>query len=404
LTGRAPVSRRGAAPSPADEAAVGLLGLKPPVKVEVEGTLRTDNVMPHGPNEALKTGKIIIPRSQREVDEVIARWRSYGPQPIAHDLECAASPTVPNGTGLHPHLGTIRLAQFGIRHAEGGRPEALVIDCWRYQPGALLDILSDKDWLTIIHFAQMETRWMGYGYGVRIENLIDTRQAAKLIYDRLGFTGEPLPEDLERLGLGPQPLPEGTKLRGPRFALGMVGQRELGVDLDKEQQNSYWDAINLTREQLRYAGEDALVLLDLYERFKPLLTEEDHEELRQSAERLNDKSAGITATEARRRNAELRALVDGMPGAEEALARYGIKPYTPEGKNCESERALRMIAACRNKKELEKMRKALPYMRIHFTNRDKVMKAIEARQSQIRRGTRKPNPVKAKVVGWKQPF
>ena len=86
------------------------------------------------------------------------------------------------------------------------------------------------------------------------------------------------------------------------------------------------------------------------------------------------------------------------------MERYGFAPYTPPAKNCESERALRMITACRNKRELEKMRKALPYMRIHFSNRDKVLEAIEARQGQIRRGTRRPKPVKAKVVGWKQPF
>jgi hypothetical protein len=377
----------------------------------IRGELRTENIMPQGPTTAMETGRIIVPRSQREIDEIIERWRSYGPQPIAHDLECAPSPTVPNGTGLHPHLGTIRLAQFGIRDSEGGVPEAMVIDCWRHSPAGLVSLLADPDWETIIHFAQMESRWLGYEYGIRIENLFDTRLASKLAYDRLGFTSEPLPEDLQRLGHGDKPLPEGITPRGPRFALGMVGERELGVALDKEEhQFSYWDAVRLNKGQLKYAGEDVLVLLDLHERLAPLLTADDLEEMRFATDALNDRSVGVTAKEARKRNLALAKKAVRLWGsasteeAEEYLKEHRVVECAPNDKNCESERVLRMVAACRTKRELDKVRASLPHMRIHFTNRQKVIDAIEARRSQIKRGTRKPVEVKATVPPWEKPF
>lgn len=362
------------------------------------------NIRPRGPTESMRNGKIIIPRSQQEIDEIVARWRSYGPQPLAHDLECAPSPTVPNGTGLHPHLGTIRLAQFAIRHGERDRAEALVIDLWRHQPGDLLKMLASKDWLTIIHFAPMEARWLGYNFGLRIESLVDTWLAYKRLYRRLGFTAEPLEEDLEKSGSGSEGLPEGVKPKDPRFALGTVALRELGVGLAKEHQNSYWDAVRLTDKQLKYAGEDVLSLLDLFKRIEPLLNEEDWEALHQASESLCDKSAGITPAEARRRNAKLRTSVTGLPNAAKILEERRVRSFKPEARNCESERALRMIANCRNKNELAQVEAALPYLRIHFTNRKKVLDAIESRRKQIKRGTRKPNPVRVKAAGWEQPF
>lgn len=79
-------------------------------------------------------GRKIIARSNRHIAGVIARWRAVGAQPLACDLECAASATVINGSGLHPHLGTIRLAQFAVADGGRGAAEALVIDCWRRDP------------------------------------------------------------------------------------------------------------------------------------------------------------------------------------------------------------------------------------------------------------------------------
>jgi len=360
-------------------------------------SIRTDMIRPQGPTDAMRRGNIIIPRTQQEIEATIARWRRAGAQPIAHDLECAASPTVPNGTGLHPHLGTIRLAQFAVKDRGDGVPEALVIDCWRLDPSEAVKLLAEPEWPTIIHFAQMETRWIGYKYGVRIENLIDTHLGSKLIYERHGFTAQPIQEDIERLRLDEErelkAIEEGKKLpkrRGPRFALGVVCQRELGLTLDKTQQNSYWDAVKLTDAQEKYAGEDVLSLLDLYDRFEPLWEDEDREALAKAARDLNDKTAGISEEEALRRLREEN---------DETAA-----PYTPGNKGSEVERAVTMISSCQTKTELDKARHALPYMRLHFSDQPAIQEALRKKRRQLKRNKTVIKPSKVQVASWRQPF
>jgi hypothetical protein len=379
----------------------------------------------------METGVITYARTQAEIDEVMARWKKVGPQAVAHDLECAASPTVPNGTGLHPHLGTIRLAQFGVRDGGNGHPEALVIDCWQLDPSKAMALLADPNYPTIIHFAQMETRWVGYNYGIRIENLIDTCHASKLSYKRHGFTGQPLEEDLLRIGFDEERAQaalaradeeaEALKLpsaREIRHALGVVAKRELDIDLDKSQQNSYWDAVKLSREQKKYAGEDVLVLLDLWEREQQFLTDEDRIEMAEAAQKLNDKSVGISPEIARTRN--LTALRAAGYSEAEVTQDGEIKhsflvalrerdaltlPVPPADRGCESARARRMIAACRNQRELDKLVAALPFMRIHFSNRKSLKNAVRARSRQFKDNSKKDKyPARVQVAGWRQPF
>jgi ribonuclease D len=61
----------------------------------------------------------------------------------------------------------------------------------------------------------------------------------------------------------PQVLYTGTRAtlgRNFSHSLKSVVQRELKVDMDKEEQTSDWDALVLTPEQKRYAAFDAAVL------------------------------------------------------------------------------------------------------------------------------------------------
>jgi len=410
----------------------GLAVSEPTVSVSeptVPSFINTANIRERGPTACMSTGVVTVVRSQKEFDDTIRRWTKLGPQVLAHDLECAASPTVPNGSGLHPHLGTIRLAQFGVRDGGKGYPEALVIDCWKFKADKAVALLEDPKWPTIIHYAQMETKWIGYKYGARIENLIDTREASKLIYERHGFVGEPLAEDIERLSQDQKNIeaaeeeaiinetkPKKPRTQGIRHALGVVSQRELGIDLSKENQNSAWDAVKLTKEQQKYAGEDVLVLLDLWERFEPLLTYEDRESIEKSARYLNDQSAGISENDAHERNLlalaergiNIRNLPGGVLSAHHQQLLFDAKELTfattPDAKGCESVRARRMISACKDERDLEKMKVALPYMRIHFSNRDDVEIAIKKRARQIKNGSKSKRQPKIKAAGWTQPF
>jgi hypothetical protein len=297
---------------------------------------------------ALDSGVIQIARTDREVREVIDRWRALGPQTIAHDLECAASCTVPNGSGLHPHLGTIRLAQFAVRDRGDGRAEALVINHWDADLAPALELLTDPEWPVRVHYARMEIPWLAYNFGLRITNLVDTHMAAKRNYERqveAEVWHSDHPEDIERAAQG---LP-------PRWALGITCQRVIGFDMDKTQQNSHWDQAKLSDEQEEYAGVDVFGLLDIEPHVTSHLTPDDYAEMRVKLDEWTDRALELP----------------------------------PEGqlrKGCESERVLSMIADCRTVDELSALRRALPQVRVHYSARERVLAAFDDARARLERG------------------
>lgn len=288
----------------------------------------------------LDNGKIKIINSTDDLKDILKEWKRLGPQPIALDLECAASPTVPNGSGLHPHLGTIRLMQLAIADNGSGEAEALVINARQVDMREAMKLIEDPEWPTLVHYAQMETRWLGYTYGKEIGGLIDTCRASQLI-------------DADADG----------------HNLGAVVSRQLDTELSKEQQNSYWDAVELSEEQLEYAGKDVLALLDVWKQMEGRLSKEDKKDLRGFAKKLNQKAVSL------------------------------------EAKGCESARAIEMIRASRSIAELEKLEnQGLAHMRIHHSNNDKVKRALKRAKRRIEEGDAPRRPVKVKVASWRQPF
>lgn len=355
----------------------------------------------------LETGRIIVPRSDQEVADTIARWRAVGPQRLALDFECAASATVPNGTGLHPHLGTIRLAQYAVENGGQGVPEALVVETWEFDDTPARELVESEDWPTLVHYSQMESRWLAYAHGIRIGHLIDTCALSKETYDedQLRMTLEaveqairagelraelrPTSEDPEEFALQLSnaldvAASEGVELDLPRVheweltpagrvshSLGIVTRRRLNWELSKEWQNSYWDAVKLVEEQLQYAGEDVLSLLDLGHDFDQRITPEQFEAAREKAERIQDS----------------------------AMSHSGAQP-----RNCESERATRMIKASQTLTELARVEDALTNMRIHHSNRTRVIRALRRTRRKLERGEGPTRPLKVRVASWRQPF
>lgn len=322
------------------------------------------------PTPALDHGRIIIPRSQKEIAATIRRWRKVGVQPIAHDLESAASNAAPNGTGLHAHLGYIRLAQFAVADGGDGVPEALVIDVWKHDPTIAYELLMDPEWPVIVHFAQMEQRFHGWCFGMAITNLIDTWHLSKLLY----------PVELDEYGEAIVDAETGKEIKA-KHNLAVVCKRNLGYIMDKTQQNSSWDAMKLTWEQLRYAGLDVLSLLDLWALLSPQVTDTMRIEMEvKAAERIAKSCA---------------------PAPSDDLDEDVLTQHTPHD---ESERAMRMIRAARSKTELTAVEKALPHLRIHFHNRPTVMRSLARAKGRLRRGTKPGMPVKVKIAGWRRPF
>jgi hypothetical protein len=323
-----------------------------------------------GRTDAIDNGRIIIARTQRDVDSTLRRWMKQGVQPIAHDLESAAADTAPNGTGLHAHLGYVRLAQFAVYDGGDGIPEALVVDVWKQNPAKLYALLADPAWPTIIHFAQMEQRFHGWTQGLAITNLIDTCHVDKLVY----------PFELDEHGDVLFDEQKGKEIKA-KHNLAICNLRNLGYVMDKTQQNSAWDRVKLTPEQEEYAGLDVLSLLDLWRYYEPMLTESMWAEMElKAAERIAKSCA---------------------PAPSDDLDPDVLTQATPHD---EAERVIRMIRAARSKTELAAVQAALPHMRIHFHNADRVKRSLARAKGRLTRGKKPDMPVKVQIAGWRRPF
>jgi DNA polymerase I-like protein with 3'-5' exonuclease and polymerase domains len=135
-------------------------------------------------------------------------------------------------TGLTPETGRLSLFQA----AAWGR-ETILIDAFACDPSPFLDVLDGCGERIVAHNANFEELWLRE-YG-RDFHLDDTMVMSRVLY---GGTEE---------------------AKKTRHSLADVVDRELGVELAKDEQTSDWSRRPLTHEQLEYAARDAEILLDL---------------------------------------------------------------------------------------------------------------------------------------------
>jgi DNA polymerase-1 len=134
-------------------------------------------------------------------------------------------------TGLDCHTDRVRLLSLDL-DTNGGRFTYLV-DCFEVDPSPLWEALADKP--LVLHHAAFDLAFL---FG-------------------LGFTPAGPVHDTMLLA---QLLAAGTY---DKVSLEAVAGRELGRDLDKKHQKSDWSRL-LTPAQLRYAADDAGVLVPLF--------------------------------------------------------------------------------------------------------------------------------------------
>jgi len=123
----------------------------------------------------------------------------------------------------------------------GTREEIFIVDPFQiteFDP--LIGLLGDEAVVKIIHNASFEKGVLAV-HGVEIRNIADTLELSRA---RRGRTIE----------------------GGHR--LGVVCQRELGIELDKSEQVSDWTLRPLSRRQMAYAALDVEVLLGLWDRLQ----------------------------------------------------------------------------------------------------------------------------------------
>src|SRR5215218_5500400 len=125
-------------------------------------------------------------------------------------------------TGLTPETGRLSLFQA----AAWGR-ETILIDAFACDPSPFLDVLDGCGERIVAHNANFEELWLRE-YG-RDFHLDDTMVMSRVLY---GGTEE---------------------AKKTRHSLADVVDRELGVELAKDEQTSDWSRRPLTHEQLEYA-------------------------------------------------------------------------------------------------------------------------------------------------------
>jgi ribonuclease D len=105
-------------------------------------------------------------------------------------------------------------------------------------PANLCALLSDPSVLKVFHHAPFDLRFMLAKWGCHPRNVACTKIASKLLEPH----AEPSEHSLKPLML-----------------------KHLGIVLDKTQQTSNWTANQLSKEQLKYAFNDVIYLLGLFE-------------------------------------------------------------------------------------------------------------------------------------------
>jgi ribonuclease D len=136
------------------------------------------------------------------------------------------------------------LAQIALDDGEGGS-DVIVLDplTEEYDPAPLAEVLADPAIEVVLHAARQDVALLRRDWGAPVRNVFDTQVAA-------GFAGM-------RAQLGYEPLLK----------------EMLGVKLRKSASFTRWDDRPLTEEQLGYAREDVLHLLQLAGALQDRLTE-----------------------------------------------------------------------------------------------------------------------------------
>lgn len=105
-------------------------------------------------------------------------------------------------------------------------------------PSNLIELLADSRVRKIFHHAPFDVRFMTFKWSVRAANIACTKIAAKILH---------------------------PGLESNEYSLKSTLKRYLDIDIDKSQRMSDWSRSDLSKDQVAYAANDVLYLLDLYD-------------------------------------------------------------------------------------------------------------------------------------------
>lgn len=151
--------------------------------------------------------------------------------------------------GLQPARDRLCLVQLS---SGDGSAHLVQIEKDNYDAPNLKALLTDKKVLKIFHFARFDLAVLKAYLGVECAPTYCTKIASKL-----------------------------TRTFTDRHGLREICKELLAVEINKQQQTSYWGAKDLTQEQLVYAASDVLHLHAIKEKLDAMLERENRTDLAQ---------------------------------------------------------------------------------------------------------------------------
>jgi len=168
------------------------------------------------------------------------------PADIKHDGDIAIDTET---MGLNPNRDPLCLVQFSFGD---GDAHIVQIDRETFDAPNLKKLFSNTKGIALFHFARFDVAIIKKYLGVTFDNIYCTRSASKLV-----------------------------RTYTDRHGLRDCCKELLNIDLNKQQQSSYWGAEEHTKAQLEYAANDVLFLHDLVKEFDIRLAREGRTELAQ---------------------------------------------------------------------------------------------------------------------------
>ncbi len=124
----------------------------------------------------------------------------------------------------------------------------------QYNCPNLRKILHDESITKIFHFARFDCAMIAVEMQIAIQNIFCTRTASRIV-----------------------------RSYSPKHGLKEITKELCGIELDKEQQSSYWGVNELSEEQKKYAANDVLYLHELRDKLLTIANKEGKGELVQKS-------------------------------------------------------------------------------------------------------------------------
>jgi ribonuclease D len=153
--------------------------------------------------------------------------------------------------GLNITRDRLCLVQIGD---ESQKVSLVKIAKGQHEAPNLKRLLEDKGILKLFHFARTDVAFLSYYLDINVENVFCTKVGSKI-----------------------------ARTYTDKHSLKELTKELTGKELKKDQQTSDWGAEKLTVEQIKYAANDVLHLIEIHQNLQEMLEREGKFELAQKA-------------------------------------------------------------------------------------------------------------------------